>query len=1147
MSDPPPGIPDEVDAPAAASAAAGGVPAGPRGFNLTPAPAQVPASRSPDPSPIQAATPSSAGAASNPRSPDSSAAAAAPPPPLPLVPAVAPAVAVPTGPIGAVEIQDANLDPKYLLVSLSYTFGDDIRLAVPPGDIAQNIQLTVQSTISGLKGFGDRPEYRPVPGFTIGSNVPALPIFEVEHPFAYFYERSGVAAMSNEMLTKLFFAPRIGTPGTIRVDLPYKSGPNVTYPSNATFSFNSDTPIGYVSPDDDHRLALRLLTAASGFLTAGSTRINYPTNTEMIAVLKVAAPSAAAPGGAAAAAATGAAVLPGGAAAAAATVAAVLPGGAATGQGAAATAAATGAAVLPGGAATGQGGAAAAATTGAAVVPGGAATALNVNPPPTDMAASVEQADRLMTDAYLLSAQLKETAEHVRDDTTPDGKEQQAIHVINLAAAIGDHIVAVEEILRRAQEIQGADQSEANGEAVADIETGLAAIQVLKQDADRRADAAAELAAAASTGQTPRSKDEIMGSTVTAQTKNDARRNRQLDVDAQVAARAAATEAANAARADRLARRNAAAAERERAAAAATRNGLIALAPVVQSAEGRAAADAAAARAAQQERDRAGMAANVADTRSAAEAAAAAREAEAAAAARAAQEERDRAAMAANVDAANRAAEAAAAARAADAARLAAGAGAPTTNVAAALAAASGQPAEATALLDEIDRMKSSRIARPPTVPQVESTFAELNRAYEVLRRILEERRGPAPAVPVGSIPPLDPDLIAGIERARMVLEEYKKEEADNAELLRISTNLDTLGHYDNQELRNQDTGILNEILARRPDSRPWINPLLQRLNLPPPVIGLGAAGSAAGVGQVPEVGDAQVNLGQPGNAAPAVANIQSSSAAAAPTPGLAPVDTAHLTSSTVDPDALARAAALGLAAAAANASATAAAHTKGVAQPALSEAPAGTGVGAQSSGADGENPQTMSAAQAAAPAASPAAANTTYIAPNTKDGCEYKTTIENPTLQKVKEHVQKYIDDTFQFEDSTMFKVPEDQLKGIIEVIKKKTSIDIVNPIRVGKAKTFNTFGPTCVGSHVLFITFNKNKQFEEATIPALQGGAKPYNFAFLITVPGHPLKQYTPGSIKAASGGKKNGTLKRNRGGSNHVRRLYTRTKRS
>jgi hypothetical protein len=819
------------------------------------------------------------------------------------------------------------------------------------------------------------------------------------------------------------------------------------------------------------------------------------------------------------------------------------------------------------------------------------------------MAASVEQADRLMTDAYLLSAQLKETAEHVRDDTTPDGKEQQAIHVINLAAAIGDHIVAVEEILRRAQEIQGADQSEANGEAVADIETGLAAIQVLKQDADRRADAAAELAAAASTGQTPRSKDEIMGSTVTAQTKNDARRNRQLDVDAQVAARAAATEAANAARADRLARRNAAAAERERAAAAATRNGLIALAPVVQSAEGRAAADAAAARAAQQERDRAGMAANVADTRSAAEAAAAARaaeaaaaaraaadaaaaraaqqerdragmaanvadtrsaaeaaaaaraaeaaaaarEAEAAAAARAAQEERDRAAMAANVDAANRAAEAAAAARAADAARLAAGAGAPTTNVAAALAAASGQPAEATALLDEIDRMKSSRIARPPTVPQVESTFAELNRAYEVLRRILEERRGPAPAVPVGSIPPLDPDLIAGIERARMVLEEYKKEEADNAELLRISTNLDTLGHYDNQELRNQDTGILNEILARRPDSRPWINPLLQRLNLPPPVIGLGAAGSAAGVGQVPEVGDAQVNLGQPGNAAPAVANIQSSSAAAAPTPGLAPVDTAHLTSSTVDPDALARAAALGLAAAAANASATAAAHTKGVAQPALSEAPAGTGVGAQSSGADGENPQTMSAAQAAAPAASPAAANTTYIAPNTKDGCEYKTTIENPTLQKVKEHVQKYIDDTFQFEDSTMFKVPEDQLKGIIEVIKKKTSIDIVNPIRVGKAKTFNTFGPTCVGSHVLFITFNKNKQFEEATIPALQGGAKPYNFAFLITVPGHPLKQYTPGSIKAASGGKKNGTLKRNRGGSNHVRRLYTRTKRS
>ena len=1088
MSDPPPGIPDEVDAPAAASAAAGGVPAGPRGFNLTPAPAQVPASRSPDPSPIQAATPSSAGAASNPRSPDSSAAAAAPPPPLPLVPAVAPAVAVPTGPIGAVEIQDANLDPKYLLVSLSYTFGDDIRLAVPPGDIAQNIQLTVQSTISGLKGFGDRPEYRPVPGFTIGSNVPALPIFEVEHPFAYFYERSGVAAMSNEMLTKLFFAPRIGTPGTIRVDLPYKSGPNVTYPSNATFSFNSDTPIGYVSPDDDHRLALRLLTAASGFLTAGSTRINYPTNTEMIAVLKVAAPSAAAPGGAAAAA-----------------------------------------------------------TTGAAVVPGGAATALNVNPPPTDMAASVEQADRLMTDAYLLSAQLKETAEHVRDDTTPDGKEQQAIHVINLAAAIGDHIVAVEEILRRAQEIQGADQSEANGEAVADIETGLAAIQVLKQDADRRADAAAELAAAASTGQTPRSKDEIMGSTVTAQTKNDARRNRQLDVDAQVAARAAATEAANAARADRLARRNAAAAERERAAAAATRNGLIALAPVVQSAEGRAAADAAAARAAQQERDRAGMAANVADTRSAAEAAAAAREAEAAAAARAAQEERDRAAMAANVDAANRAAEAAAAARAADAARLAAGAGAPTTNVAAALAAASGQPAEATALLDEIDRMKSSRIARPPTVPQVESTFAELNRAYEVLRRILEERRGPAPAVPVGSIPPLDPDLIAGIERARMVLEEYKKEEADNAELLRISTNLDTLGHYDNQELRNQDTGILNEILARRPDSRPWINPLLQRLNLPPPVIGLGAAGSAAGVGQVPEVGDAQVNLGQPGNAAPAVANIQSSSAAAAPTPGLAPVDTAHLTSSTVDPDALARAAALGLAAAAANASATAAAHTKGVAQPALSEAPAGTGVGAQSSGADGENPQTMSAAQAAAPAASPAAANTTYIAPNTKDGCEYKTTIENPTLQKVKEHVQKYIDDTFQFEDSTMFKVPEDQLKGIIEVIKKKTSIDIVNPIRVGKAKTFNTFGPTCVGSHVLFITFNKNKQFEEATIPALQGGAKPYNFAFLITVPGHPLKQYTPGSIKAASGGKKNGTLKRNRGGSNHVRRLYTRTKRS
>ena len=420
----------EAPAPAAASAAAGGAPATPAsaGAASNPAPATPGSAGSSAASNPGPSTPGPAASAVGP-----SAGAASPPPPLvPAAPAVAPAAAVPTGPIGAVEINGGN--PKYLLVSLSYNVPPN----PTPDTIAQNIQLTVQSTTAGLKGFGERPDYRQVPGFTIGSNVPALPNFEVEHPFAYFYERSGVAAMNNSMLTKLFFAPRIGTPGSnAQISLPYKSG--TIYPiGNAAFSFNSDTPIGYVSPDDDHRLALRLLTATPGVLNVSGTQINYPTNTEMIAVLKVAAPPAAAPGGATTAATAGAAVL---------------PGGAATGQGGATAGAA------------GQGGATAATaapSVGPAVLPVGPAAAPGSTAapaaPPNPLFDQVGQFGSMIVERIQKIFKLRMKIETIVSDynnsaTTPETKKVLAAEAAAIVGIIDDEMITVEGALVEAEQI----------------------------------------------------------------------------------------------------------------------------------------------------------------------------------------------------------------------------------------------------------------------------------------------------------------------------------------------------------------------------------------------------------------------------------------------------------------------------------------------------------------------------------------------------------------------------------------------------------------------------------------------------------------------------------------------------------------------
>jgi hypothetical protein len=181
-----------------------------------------------------------------------------------------------------------------------------------------------------------------------------------------------------------------------------------------------------------------------------------------------------------------------------------------------------------------------------------------------------------------------------------------------------------------------------------------------------------------------------------------------------------------------------------------------------------------------------------------------------------------------------------------------------------------------------------------------------------------------------------------------------------------------------------------------------------------------------------------------------------------------------------------------------------------------------------------------------------------TSAAPNTNVKCEQKTTIKEASVRSVVDHIEKYIREKTPVGNNA----PVDQsllekaLKNILP--KPPISIDIVNPQQRENTNIYDKFGETCVGSHAITVEFNNKKNWKNTSI-VLSGGGNRYNqpnlfrtFVFLIALPNTELKPYTPKNYETSAtkkmlGGTKNGTLKRNRGGSNHVRRLHTRTKRS
>ena len=243
-------------------------------------------------------------------------------------------------------------------------------------------------------------------------------------------------------------------------------------------------------------------------------------------------------------------------------------------------------------------------------------------------------------------------------------------------------------------------------------------------------------------------------------------------------------------------------------------------------------------------------------------------------------------------------------------------------------------------------------------------------------------------------------------------------------------------------------------------------------------------------------------------------------------------------------------AARLGLEAARANASRTVAAHVKGSTPLAAQQRQSGNAanVDTQPSGAGVGDPTAPLSAAVASPA-SAAAGNTKEAAVDYNANCSNKIKIDNPNLEKLQKHVQAYIDDIFK--DKENFKVTEDQLSDIMNHIPENTKyIEIMNgERRTGgdESKTFDRFRPNCNGNYILSVIFTPKRTFKEMYISG--GGTKnPYTIKFLIFVPGiESKKQVRPGTTRNVRGGKKNGTLKRNKGSSNHVSRLYTRTKRS
>jgi hypothetical protein len=366
------------------------------------------------------------------------------------------------------------------------------------------------------------------------------------------------------------------------------------------------------------------------------------------------------------------------------------------------------------------------------------------------------------------------------------------------------------------------------------------------------------------------------------------------------------------------------------------------------------------------------------------------------------------------------------------------------------------------------------------------------------------ERATNVAAAGIGTLTP----VVAG-ENARSIYEDYKF-------LYEVSTRLaDIPRYYNTAALIDADVDKLDRISNRLKDDKntlKFIQGLIVQLEAIPE--------SAAGIG----------------------------------TPGLAlmPISTGGPTLGIVQQSPVAEAARLGVAAAAANASATAAAFGKGLAPPAPPEASVGMGVD------DNDDPQGISVPPAAVTSSAPAALLPAAAPPI--EPCRQKTTIEKATFEKVLEHIRNYIK-TLNLEPiGTKVKLGAHVDNALNKILPKPpVDIDIVNPQRRDGTNTYDQFSKTCVGSHALTIKFD-NKENRKSSVDVLSGGGDDrrykqvtrYTFVFLIAVPGKELKSYTPKNYEAtttenpAGGGKKNGTLKRNRGDSNHVGRLHTRSKR-
>lgn len=137
---------------------------------------------------------------------------------------------------------------------------------------------------------------------------------------------------------------------------------------------------------------------------------------------------------------------------------------------------------------------------------------------------------------------------------------------------------------------------------------------------------------------------------------------------------------------------------------------------------------------------------------------------------------------------------------------------------------------------------------------------------------------------------------------------------------------------------------------------------------------------------------------------------------------------------------------------------------------------------------------------------------------------CLQKTTIDPPSVESLRKHIETYIRVTLQRPEFTLNTDYDNILE--IPLVTTPKSIDIVDP-KETEPKIYDTFGETCVGSHALTIHVTP-KAHRKSTLTQL-GGASESKFVFLIAVPGFTPKKYErPDTKNLALRSKKNGTPK-------------------